>query len=93
MKKALIIIMTVLFAFTSTFAFADSDKDEAMILDTIVERPAGLVATIVGTAVFVVGLPFSLLGNNTRDTAQTLVVAPAKFTFARPVGDFGPDSK
>ncbi|HMK56101.1 MAG TPA: hypothetical protein VK448_05635 [Dissulfurispiraceae bacterium] len=93
MKKALVIIITLLFSFMSTLSFAyDTDKDEAMILDTLVGRPLGVVALVTGTAVFVVGLPFSLLGHNTRDTAQNLVVNPAKFTFVRPVGDMGPDS-
>jgi hypothetical protein len=92
MKKAFIVIITILCTLTSTLSFAVStDKDEAMLLDTLIGRPAGLVATVVGTAVFVVGLPFSLLGGNTGDTARNLVVNPARFTFGRPVGDFGPD--
>lgn len=98
MKKAIIVLITILFTLTSTLSFAAStlspestDKDESMVLDTLVGRPAGLIATVVGTAVFVVALPFSLLGGNTKDTAKSLVVNPARFTFVRPVGDFGPD--
>jgi hypothetical protein len=92
MKKAIIVIITILLTFTSTLAFAGADKDEAMILDTLVGRPAGLVATIIGSTTFVLALPFSLLGGNTGETARALVVNPAKFTFVRPVGDFGPDT-
>lgn len=92
MKKAVIVIITILFTLTATFSFAAStDRDQAMVLDTLVGRPAGIVATVVGTVVFVAALPFSLLGGNTHDTARSLVVNPAKFTFGRPVGDFGPD--
>jgi hypothetical protein len=89
MKKLLIIIVTVLFAFTVSLSFAATEnQDEAMISDTLILRPLGILATVVGAVVFVVALPFSLTGQNTKDTADTLVVAPAKFTFARPVGDF-----
>jgi len=92
MKKALIIIASVLFAFTATFSFAATDtqdpRDEAIIGDILVLRPLGVVATAVGFAFYVVGLPFSQGGGNTKGAADTLVAAPATFTFARPVGDF-----
>jgi hypothetical protein len=88
MKKALIIILTVLFAFTATLSFATENQDEAMIGDTLILRPLGLLGTAVGAVVFVLGLPFSATGNNIKESADTLVVAPAKFTFARPLGDF-----
>jgi len=93
MEKTFIIIMTIMLALTSTLSFAvDTDKDEAMIMDTLIGRPVGLVATVVGSVVFVVGLPFSLLGGNTSDTARSLVVNPARFTFVRPVGDIRPEN-
>jgi hypothetical protein len=88
MKKALIIILTVLFAFTATLSFATENQDEAMIGDTLILRPLGILGTAVGAVVFVIGLPFSATGNNVKESADTLVVAPAKFTFARPLGDF-----
>jgi hypothetical protein len=61
---------------------------EAMAADTVLLRPLGLVSTVLGSALFVVSLPFSLLGGNTGDAAQKLVVDPAKYTFNRPLGDF-----
>ena len=60
----------------------------AMSADLLLIRPLSLVATVVGTAVFVVSLPFSLLGQNTEDAAQQLVVRPGEYTFVRPLGDF-----
>ena len=59
---------------------------ELMTFDLIFMRPLGLAATVVGTAVFLVSLPFSALGGNTGEAAQKLVVDPAKFTFSRPLG-------
>jgi len=60
---------------------------EKMALDLILVRPAGILAMIFGTAVAVIGTPFSLLGGNTKDSYQKLVVAPTRYTFKRPLGD------
>jgi hypothetical protein len=55
--------------------------------DAIVVRPACLVATVVGSAVFVVALPAALFSKSVKKTADALVVKPAKATFTRPLGD------
>ena len=60
---------------------------EKMTADLILVRPLGIVATVFGTVVFVVALPFSLLGGNTGEAFQNLMAEPAKFTFTRPLGD------
>ena len=61
---------------------------EAMMYDTIIMRPAGLLATIVGSAVWLVSLPFSALGDNVDTATQKLVKDPAAYTFKRPLGEF-----
>jgi len=58
-----------------------------MMADILLVRPVGIIATVFGSAVFIVALPFSLLGGNTEATYKNLVVSPAKFTFQRPLGD------
>lgn len=58
----------------------------AMIFDLLLLRPLGLAATAVGTAFFIVSLPVSVIGGNTGEAAQELVVKPVKYTFARPLG-------
>jgi hypothetical protein len=55
--------------------------------DILLARPAGLVATVVGTAIFIVGLPFTLINGDTELAAQKLVVEPANYTFRRPLGE------
>ena len=60
----------------------------AMAADLIIVRPLGIVATVLGGAVFIVSLPFSVLGHNTKEASQKLLKDPAKFTFKRPLGDF-----
>ncbi len=58
----------------------------ATAADLLVARPGGLAATVLGAAVFVVGLPFTLLNGSTGEAAQKLVVEPAQYTFTRPLG-------
>ena len=61
---------------------------ENMVADAIIVRPLGIIATILGVGFFIVSLPFSALGGNVKEAGQKLVVAPAKFTFKRPLGEF-----
>jgi hypothetical protein len=58
-----------------------------MAADLLLVRPVGIVAILFGTAVAVVGIPFSALGGNTGESFNKLVVAPTKYTFKRPLGD------
>ena len=60
---------------------------EQMALDLIIVRPLSLVGTVLGTAVFVVALPFNALTLNFSDPARRLILEPAKYTFVRPLGD------
>ncbi|MGH8458049.1 MAG: multidrug transporter [Nevskiales bacterium] len=61
---------------------------EAMAVDMMLVRPASLVATVLGTGFFIISLPFSILGGNVDDAGKNLVLAPAKTTFIRPLGEF-----
>jgi hypothetical protein len=72
----------------STTHQMDKPSGAAMLIDGVLVRPFGMVATLIGSAVFVVTLPFSLLGDNVDDAAQSLVKDPAKMTFLRPLGEF-----
>ena len=59
----------------------------AMAFDLLIVRPVGLVATVLGTGLFVLQLPLSMIqGVPPGDPAQKLVVEPAAFTFTRPLG-------
>jgi hypothetical protein len=64
---------------------------EEMIVDGLLLRPGGIVATVVGTAVFVVTLPFSIPTRSVDKAAQKLIVDPAKYTFVRPLGQIESD--
>lgn len=58
----------------------------AMGFDFFVLRPLGIVATVGGAVLFVISLPFSALGGNTKEAADELVTAPFNYTFTRPLG-------
>lgn len=58
----------------------------AMIADALLARPLLAAATLGGTAVFLVSLPFSALGGNVNSAAETLIKTPAEATFRRCLG-------
>ncbi len=58
----------------------------AMALDGLIVRPITLVATVLGTGIWVLTLPFSLLGGNAMDAADSLIMTPARATFIRCLG-------
>lgn len=59
---------------------------EQMIIDGLIYRPLFLAGTIVGTAIFIATLPFSLPGGNADDAGNRLVIEPASATFGRCLG-------
>ncbi|OEY65843.1 hypothetical protein [Marinobacter sp. X15-166B] len=67
-------------------AIDESPSAGAMAVDAVFARPILLATTVVGTALYVVSLPFSLLGGNAEEAGQALVVGPAKATFVRCLG-------
>ncbi|MGD2186173.1 MAG: hypothetical protein PVI71_08595 [Desulfobacterales bacterium] len=60
----------------------------AMIYDFLVIRPIGVAATILGSAFWLVSLPFSASGDNVGTATEKLVKKPAAYTFKRPLGEF-----
>ena len=58
----------------------------AMVVDALVARPLLAVATVGGTAVFLVSLPFTALGGNVGPAAEALIKTPAEATFRRCLG-------
>ena len=64
------------------------DKATDMVVDAVVVRPLGLVATVIGTVLTVAALPFTLPSGSVEASARQLIVRPAEYTFKRPLGDF-----
>ena len=64
----------------------DEPTAMAMTGDLVVARPLGIAITAIGAAVFVVSLPFTALGGNVSQSADTLVTGPAREAFVRCLG-------
>ena len=59
----------------------------AMVIDVPV-RVVGIGLMVIGTAFFIVSLPFALTSGSTGDAWTGLIVDPFEFTFTRPLGKF-----
>jgi hypothetical protein len=95
MQSGVALLMAVLLVCATSLVHAAEDSymartedvsAETIIVDGLLLRPGGLVATVVGTAVFVVTLPFSIPTKSVDKAAQKLIVDPARYTFVRPLG-------
>jgi len=88
MKRICIMLIASLLLLNCTAVFAGNRSGENMAADLVLVRPVGLAATVAGTAIFLVSLPFALITNDVPKTAKQLVVNPFNYTFDRPLGDF-----
>jgi len=95
MQSGVVLLVAVLFLCATSLVHAAEDSymartedvsAEAMIADGLLLRPAGIAATVLGTVVFVVTLPFSIPTRSVGKAAQKLIVDPARYTFVRPLG-------
>lgn len=93
LQKALLVISTALIISMPQMSLASDDaivveKPTALAMtgDAILARPVLFAMTIVGTALYLVSLPFSLAGGNAGEAGKVLVVKPAEATFVRCLG-------
>jgi len=71
-----------------TFTEEKTSNGGLMAFDLVLVRPAGLLATAIGSAAFIIWLPFSAINKDTAYAAEKLVKEPAAYTFGRPLGFF-----
>lgn len=88
MKKIVILLLVCFLFFNSTVSFASYEDPLYIPGDLALARPIGLAATIIGGAIFVVCLPFTLPSGSVNNTADVLIGEPFWFTFKRPLGHF-----
>ena len=86
--RKLVVTLFVAIALIAASGPAFGSDEMNVPVDVLIIRPATLVGTVVGTALFVVALPFSIPSGSVKKTANTLIVEPFKFTFTRPLGEF-----
>jgi len=87
----IITIACLLFALLSVNVSAAIPQERpgafAMVIDVPI-RVVGLGLALIGSAFFVVALPFALTSGSTGDAWDALVIEPFEFTFTRPLGKF-----
>lgn len=77
---------TLLSTLTRAEVIDERPSPPAMVADAILMRPVMLGATLVGAAIYVVAVPFALMGGNAPEVGEKLVVKPFKATFIRCLG-------
>src|SRR5262249_40867493 len=69
------------------FAYEAPDSGD-MLAGLVFVRPLALVGTVLGSAVFLVALPFTLPSGDVEKSANAFVANPFEYTFNRQLGDF-----
>ncbi|MBE0482914.1 MAG: hypothetical protein IBX52_05370 [Bacterioplanes sp.] len=64
----------------------DQPSAGAMVADAVFARPAYFALSQVGALVYAATLPFTLLGGNAEQAAETLVITPLQGAFVRCLG-------
>ena len=89
LKSATIAAISVLL-FSATPAMAETIEDSpsagAMVADAIFVRPLYFALSQAGAAIYTATLPFTLLGSNADQAAETLVITPLQGAFVRCLG-------
>jgi hypothetical protein len=88
MKTKLLTALCALALLSTTTSAVAEDKTLDALADVALVRPGCIVATIGGSALFLVALPFAAMSKSVKKTAHSLVTVPAQAAFTRPVGDF-----
>ena len=95
-KKLLLVILSIaLLTGVTSQAFAKPccEKAEeasaaAMFADAVFIRPFWLTCTVLGTGLFVLTSPFTLISRNIGHSAKVFVAEPAINTFGYPLGSY-----
>ena len=87
----IITITCLLFALLSVNVSAAIPQERPGAFEMVIDVPIRILSlglTVVGTAFFIVALPFALSSGSTGDAWEALVIEPFEFTFTRPLGKF-----
>ena len=90
-REIFVILLAVLFLSgalcPAVWAQDNPITDEYNMLDLFVARPIGVAAGIVGTALFVVSLPFTLPTGSVDRAKEMFISKPFSFSFKREFPD------
>ena len=82
-----ICVLAVILGSAASSSASEDNGPLTVTADALVIRPACLVATVLGSAIFVVSLPAAAISKSVKKTADTPVAKPARATFTRELGD------
>ena len=91
-KSLVSAVVAVCMLFTTSLVRADQyatdvqPTGEAMAGDLIFVRPLGFVSLVLGTAGFIIALPFTIPSGSVGSSAKVFIMEPAQYTFTRPLG-------
>lgn len=99
MKIKILILVVIMLVMTDTTYAITEDRQPPVValIDIILYRPLGLIATVTGSAVFVGISPLTALAaispphDAFEKTADLLIMKPVKYTFDRPLDVYYPD--
>jgi len=94
-QTILVLIITMTFLGLPLNAAMAAENDQmiqddlntpAIAVDLLVVRPLGIVATVCGSALCLLSLPFAAAGGSMQEVYDKTIAEPAAFTFKRPLG-------
>ncbi|MFZ0243794.1 MAG: hypothetical protein WAL90_19295 [Desulfobacterales bacterium] len=91
-STVLLIALSLVLIPVGSQVMAQAEVEEAnpsagsMTYDLLVMRPLGAAATVLGSAVFVLSIPFTAISDTIPTAAEKLVTDPYHFTVTRPLG-------
>lgn len=91
-STVLLIALSLVLIPVGSQVMAQAEVEEAnpsagsMTYDLLVMRPLGAVATVLGSAVFVLSIPFTAISDTIPTATEKLVTDPYHFTVTRPLG-------
>jgi hypothetical protein len=96
MKKLTGLFILVSIVSCSTLPHSQKVEEEQpgfVMMDVLFYRPVGLIATVIGTGVYIGISPLTALASIPEPhdafvkTSKILILSPANYTFVRPLGD------
>lgn len=95
-SKSLALVLAVLLTYSahvaalgSSYDYSRYEGEEPSFFEMgadLVVRPMTLAVTAVGTAIWLVALPMTLIAGNAGEAGEVLVLTPGRYTFYRPLG-------
>ncbi len=87
MKTKIVTVICVAALLLASTATSSAQDDIEMMADVALVRPGCFLATVLGSAFFVVSLPIAAMSHSVKRSAHVFVGRPAWNTFKRPLGE------